>query len=390
MADFYKTVAEKIKELEQISRLRTLKTIEKREVKHIWIDGIRYLNCSSNDYLGIAGDIELKKEFLNWCAKNSELISTDLSSSSSRLLTGSSSIYDETETQIAQFYEKEDCVIFSSGYHMNAGFFAAMYEKGDLIIADKLVHASIIDGIKLSRAEHIRYNHLDNGHLRKILTENRSKFRHAVIVTESVFSMDGDIADLKELTEIAGDFDAQLFVDEAHTFGCYGEKGLGICEKTGTVEKIDFIAGTFGKALGGAGAFIVCDHNVRQCLINRCRSFIFTTALPPLNISWMNFVLKKIPAMKAKRDKLAQISDLFRNELVSCGFFTKGSSHIVPVITGDDEKTVLISEKMKTAGFYVPAVRPPTVPAGTSRLRFSLTADFLKDDVESIILNLKR
>lgn len=390
MADFYKTVAQKIKELEQLSRLRTLKTIEKREGKHIWIDGIRYLNCSSNDYLGIAGDIELKKEFLNWCAKNTELISTDLSSSSSRLLTGSSSIYDETETQIAQFYEKEDCIIFSSGYHMNTGFFAAMYEKGDLIIADKLVHASIIDGIKLSRAEHIRYNHLDNGHLRKILTENRSKFRHAVIVTESVFSMDGDIADLKELTEIAGDFDAQLFVDEAHAFGCYGEKGLGMCEKTGATGKIDFIAGTFGKALGGAGAFIVCDHNVRQCLINRCRSFIFTTALPPLNISWMNFVLKKIPAMKAKRDKLAQISDLFRNELVSCGFFTKGSSHIVPVITGDDEKTVLISEKMKTAGFYVPAVRPPTVPAGTSRLRFSLTADFLKDDVESIILNLKR
>jgi 8-amino-7-oxononanoate synthase len=387
---FYKNVAEKIKELEHISRLRKLVTIEKKEGQYIWVNGVRYLNCSSNDYLGIAGDIELKKEFLNWCARNPELISTDLSSSSSRLLTGSSSIYDETETRIAQFYGKENCIIFSSGYHMNAGFFAAMYEKGDLIIADKLVHASIIDGIQLSRAEHIRYNHLDNEHLRKILTEKRSDFRHAVIVTESVFSMDGDIADLAELVNIANEFDMQLFVDEAHAFGCFGEKGQGMCEKTGTIEKIDFIAGTFGKALGGAGAFIVCNHDVRQYLINRCRAFIFTTALPPMNISWMNFVLKKVPDMKAEREKLAQISDLFRNELLSCGFLTKGSSHIVPVIIGDDEKTVKISSEMKESGFYVPAIRPPTVPAGTSRLRFSLTADFLKDDIKSIILSLKQ
>ncbi|HSW59416.1 MAG TPA: 8-amino-7-oxononanoate synthase [bacterium] len=390
MKQFRADIKKQLEDLEKASSLRTIKTIEKRIGNQIWIEGVRYLNCSSNDYLGIAGDIELKKEFLNFCAINTELLSTDLSSSSSRLLTGSSSIYDETERQIAQFYGKEDCIIFSSGYHMNAGFFAAMYEKGDLIIADKLVHASIIDGMKLSRAEHIRYNHLDYSHLRKILSTNRTKYRHTVIVTESVFSMDGDIADLNELTEIAEYFDAQLFVDEAHAVGCCGEKGQGICEKTATTQKIDFIAGTFGKALGGIGAFIVCDRSVKQYLINRCRSFIFTTALPPLNISWISFVLKRIPGMKDHREKLARISDLFRHELIKSGFDTKGSSHIVPVITGDDEKTVTISEKMKVSGFYVPAIRPPTVPAGTSRLRFSLTAEFSEDDVNRIVKTLSQ
>ena len=388
MENFKDKISSQLIELETNSRLRTLKTIEKRVGNHIWIDGVRYLNCSSNDYLGIAGSISLKKEFLNWCAQNPDSLFTDLSSSSSRLLTGNSSIYDETERQIAQLYDKENCIIFSSGYHMNAGFFAAMYDKGDLIVADKLVHASIIDGIKLSRAEHIRYNHLDYGHLRKILNENRTKYKSVVIVTESVFSMDGDIADLNELVNIADSFDARLFVDEAHAVGCCGENGLGICEKTGTSKNIDFLAGTFGKALGGAGGFIVCDNVIKQFLINRCRSFIFTTALPPINISWISFVLKRIPGMKDHREKLARISDLFRHELIKNGFDTKGSSHIVPVITGDDEKTVQLSAKMRSSGFYVPAIRPPTVPAGTSRLRFSLTAEFSEDDINSIVETL--
>ncbi|HQI04914.1 MAG TPA: 8-amino-7-oxononanoate synthase [bacterium] len=388
MENFKDKILSKLLELEKNSGLRTLRTIEKRNGNRIWIDGVSYLNCSSNDYLGIAGSIELKKEFLNWCAQNPDSLFTDLSSSSSRLLTGNSFIYDETERGIAQLYGRENCIIFSSGYHMNAGFFAAMYDKGDLIIADKLVHASIIDGIKLSRAEHIRYNHLDYGHLRKILNENRTKYKSVVIVTESVFSMDGDIADLKELVNIAGSFDAQLFVDEAHAVGCCGENGLGICEKTGTSKNIDFLAGTFGKALGGAGGFIVCDNVIKQFLINRCRSFIFTTALPPINISWMNFILGKIAEMKKEREKLISASELFKNKLTESGFTTRGSSHIVPVITGDDEKTVQLSAKMRSSGFYVPAIRPPTVPAGTSRLRFSLTAEFSEDDINSIVETL--
>jgi len=209
-----------------------------------------------------------------------------------------------------------------------------------------------------------------------------------VIVTESVFSMDGDIADLKKLVDIAEEFDAQLFVDEAHAVGCYGENGLGICEQNGVVGKIDFIAGTFGKALGGIGAFITCRNTVREMLVNRCRSLIFTTALPPLNISWMNFILKKIPKMKDEREKLINISNLFRSELVHSGFTTKGSSHIVPVIVGDDENTLELSLKMKAAGFFVPAIRPPTVAEGTSRLRFSVTSKFDGSHINSVVRQL--
>lgn len=388
MTQFLDKISRDLCELEKNSRLRTLRTIEEKEGNYIWIDGVRYLNCSSNDYMGITGNIKIKKKFFEWCSDRLDFQQTDLSSSSSRLLTGNSSIYDKTERQIAQLYGKEDCIIFSSGYHMNAGFFAAAYEKGDLIVADKLVHASIIDGMKLSSAEHIRYNHLDHEHLRKILSENRAKYKSVVIVTESVFSMDGDTADIAELVKIAGYFDAQLFVDEAHAVGCIGETGLGVCEKTGMTDKIDFIAGTAGKALGGVGAFIVCDRSVKQYLVNRCRFFIFTTALPPINISWLNFAFSKVAGMKSDRTKLAENAALLRKMFTDSGLTTAGDSHIVPLIIGDDDRTVEISEKLKTSGFFVPSIRPPTVPAGTSRLRFSLTATMTESEIGLIFSSL--
>lgn len=384
MTQFLDKISHDLSELEKNSRLRTLKTVEEKEGNYIWMNGVRCLNCSSNDYLGIAGNIKIKKKFFEWCSDRLDFQETDLSSSSSRLLTGNSSIYDKIEKFIAELYGKDDCIIFSSGYHMNAGFFAAIFEKGDLIVADKLVHASIIDGIKLSRAEHIRYNHLDHEHLRRILSENRAKYKSVVIVTESVFSMDGDTADIAELVKIAGEFDAQLFVDEAHAVGCIGETGVGVCERTGMTDKIDFIAGTAGKALGGVGAFIVCDRSVKQYLVNRCRSFIFTTALPPINISWLNFVFSKVAGMKSDRVKLSENAARLRKSFIDSGLKTSGDSHIVPLITGDDDRTVAISEKLKTSGFFVPSIRPPTVPAGTSRLRFSLTSTMTESEIRSI------
>jgi len=388
MTQFRDKISHDLSELEKNSRLRTLKTIEEREGAYIWINGVKYLNCSSNDYLGIAGNIKLKKKFFEWCSDRLDFPETDLSSSSSRLLTGNSSIYDKTERQIAHLYGKEDCMIFSSGYHMNTGFFAAMFEKGDLIVADKLVHASIIDGLKLSNADHKRYNHLDYDHLRKILSENRAKYKSIVIVTESVFSMDGDTADIAELVKIARYFDAQLFVDEAHAVGCIGETGLGVCEKTGMTDQIDFIAGTAGKALGGVGAFIVCDSAVKQYLVNKCRSFIFTTALPPLNISWLNFIFSKVAGMKSDRIKLSENAALLRKSFIDSGPITAGDSHIVPLITGDDDRTVAISEKLKDSGIFVPSIRPPTVPEGSSRLRFSLTAKMTESEIRLIFSSL--
>ncbi|MGI6395173.1 MAG: aminotransferase class I/II-fold pyridoxal phosphate-dependent enzyme [bacterium] len=383
-------IKENLKILKENSLFRELKTVEKREGNFIWINGKKLLNCSSNDYLGIAGNHELKKEFLSLIAENAELLETSFSSSSSRLLTGNSTIYDETEKEIAHLYGKEECLIFSSGYHLNSGFFAPIFEKGDLIVADKLVHASIIDGIMLSRADHFRYNHLDYTHLTKYLKENRAKYRRVVVVTESVFSMDGDVADLGKLTEIAENFSVELFVDEAHAVGCIGEKGLGVCEKNSVTHKIDYIVGTFGKAVGGFGAFILCDKEIKDYLINKCRSFIFTTALPPINIFWINFVLKKIVKMEKEREKLAEITQLLRAKLLEKNFLTNGSTHIVPLITGDEASTVSFFQKMEKRGVFVPAIRPPTVPVGSSRLRFSFTTEFSNDDIEFIVKAIEK
>ncbi len=370
--------------LEEVSRLRQLKTIENRLSDHIVIDGKKYLNCSSNDYLGIAGNTRLKNEFLKWCEVNSSLLDTSFSSSSSRLLSGNCSVYDETEKVISNLYGKEDALIFSSGYHLNSGFFQAMYKKGDLIIADKLIHASIIDGMKLSAAKHSRYKHLDYEHLRQILKKERGNYNSVVIVSESIFSMDGDCADLKELSEIAVEFNAELFIDEAHAVNCVEKKGLGICEQLNCIDKIDYIAGTFGKGFGGIGAFLVCTETVKKFLINKCRSFIFTTALPPISVSWIKHILSISPEMTGDRTLLQKNSEKLRNIIKNLGLKTVGDHHIVPLICGNDEAALLYSEKMLNNGIFVPSIRPPTVPEGSSRLRFSVTANFSDNDFSLI------
>jgi 8-amino-7-oxononanoate synthase len=375
--------------LEEISRLRKLKTIEKRENCYILIGKNKYLNCSSNDYIGIAGNNKLKEQFLNWCSDNTDLLDTTFSSSSSRLLSGNSSVYDEVEKIISGLYFKDDAIIFSSGYHLNSSFFQAMYKKGDLIIADKLVHASIIDGMKLSDAGHLRYRHLDYEHLRKTLRKERGNFNSVVIVSESIFSMDGDCADLKELSDIAIEFNSELFIDEAHAVNCVGKKGLGMCEAADCIEKIDYIAGTFGKGFGGVGAFLVCNKTVKQYLINKCRSFIFTTALPPIVISWIRFILSISPEMTKERECLKQNCDTLRNIFQNYGFKTIGEHHIVPLICGNDETALIYSEKMAEKGIFVPCVRPPTVPEGSSRLRFSVTSNFTDNDFNLIKQVLK-
>ncbi len=389
MADFYRKLNKKLSGLESDFRKRSLKNIADIKGNYIEIDGEKYLNFSSNDYLGIANDIDIKKEFLDWLGKNAHSFTTNFSSSSSRLLSGNTTVYEKTEQTIADFYRKEVSLIFSSGYHMNTGFFPAMYEKGDIILADKLVHASIIDGIKLSRADHFRFRHLDLDHLRNILLKKRGAYKNGVIVTESIFSMDGDIANISGLAELAEEFDMQLFVDEAHAVGCIGNRGLGLCEVTDTIDRVDFIAGTFGKGLGGAGAFIVCREEVKSMLVNKCRSLIFTTALPPVNIKWIDFILSKSVKMTKKRELLAQNSAFFRKKISESGYETIGEKHIVPLICGEDATVLTFSERMLKSGIFVPSIRPPTVAEGSSRLRFSVTSTFTVDELESVTKVLK-
>ncbi len=250
---------------------------------------------------------------------------------------------------------------------------------------DKLVHASLIDGIRLSAAKCIRYRHNDLAQLERLLKEHHSAFRQIIIVTESIFSMDGDQADLPALAELKRRYgNVLLYVDEAHAFGVRGRQGLGCAEESGCTGDIDFLVGTFGKAAASAGAYIVCRKVIREYLVNRMRTLIFTTGLPPVNIAWTLFVVRRLADMRERREHLAHISRSLREALQAQGYACPGASHIVPMIIGQSADTVLKAEALQRHGFYALPVRPPTVPEGTSRIRFSLTADIRQEEIEEL------
>lgn len=351
------------------------------EGKYIFSDGKKMLNLSSNDYLGIASEGKLWKEFVS----TAEIGNGLPSSSSSRLLTGNFPEYEELENSLAALFGRESVLVFNSGYHANTGILPALCGHDALILADKLVHASIIDGIRLSGADYIRYRHNDYMQLERLVRDNSLKYKTIFIVTESIFSMDGDEADLARLAEIKQTYgNVMLYVDEAHAFGARGEKGTGCAEEQGVGGEIDLLVGTFGKAAASVGAYVVCDNIIREYLVNKMRTLIFSTALPPINVKWTNFVINRIPSMKERRERLGGISAKLRDTLRHKGIDTPSTSHIIPVITGDSGKAILKAKNLQDAGFYVLPVRPPTVPAGSSRLRLSMTADITNEDMERL------
>ncbi len=369
-------IAEELKKLKENHQLRTIPNVEGKSDGKIVVDGIEYINFASNDYLGISTKCELKEEFL--CNNQSFL-----SSASARLLTGSSIEYLELEKTIANLFGKEAALIFNTGYQANLGVISALIGKGDVVFSDKLNHASIIDGMKLSSGDFYRYKHLDYENLEKLLTEKRSKYKRAIIVSESIFSMDGDKADIDRLIAIKNKYDCILMIDEAHAFCAYGASTIaGVCYE----KDVDIITATFGKAVGSFGAFCVSSELIISYLINKARSFIFSTSIPPLNIAWSNWLLtEKLEYIKKQKNKLEHLVKAAHAALKLQGFETVSCSHIIPILIGDNEKTVKISEILRANGYYIPAIRPPTVPNGTSRLRISLTADCKLDDFEKVL-----
>ena len=350
--------------------------------RDVLLNGQRMLNLSSNDYLGLANDISLREEFLRTLTPETFLPT----SSSSRLLTGNFSDYQKLEQQLATMFGTESALIFNSGYHANTGILPAICNTHTLILADKLVHASLIDGIKLSSAKCIRYRHNDISQLQRLIAENHNAYEQLIIVTESIFSMDGDEADLPALIQLKKSYsNVLLYVDEAHAFGVRGKKGLGCAEEQDCINDIDFLVGTFGKAIASAGAYIVCRQLIREYLINKMRTFIFTTALPPINIQWTSWVLERLSALQHKRAHLLQISEKLKVALTAKGYNCPSVSHIVPMIIGASEDTILKAEELQRKGFYALPVRPPTVPDGTSRIRFSLTADITEHEIDQLI-----
>ena len=293
----------------------------------------------------------------------------------SRLLSGNFEYHILLEEKIAELKNKEAGLIFGNGYITNTTVIPALSGRDTIIFADWLVHASIIDGIILSRSNYFRFNHNDMGHLEQLVERERNKYKNVLIITESIFSMDGDKAPLQELVELKEKYDALLYVDEAHATGIFGPKGSGLVEEAGLSDKCDIIMGTFSKALGSYGAYIATSKLMKEYLVNKTRGFIFSTALPPSVIGASIAGIELLKKEPNRREELLDKCEYFRNKLLKEGLEVSGDSQIIPIIIGDIEKTVYIAEELLDNGFYVLPIRPPTVPEGSSRLRLSVTYD---------------
>ena len=340
-----------------------------------------YLNLSSNDYLALS-DTMLQVEFFNEINLQERFI---LSNPSSRLMTGNSVDYTALETTLAQLYKRESALVLGSGFLLNSGLLPAVTESGDLVLADKLVHASIIEGLRLCRCHWERFRHNDMDHLRQLLEKKRNDYNRVYVVTESIFSMDGDIAPLKELSKLKQQYDLCLYVDEAHAFGVRGESGCGICEEQKVTEQIDYIVGTLGKALCSQGAFVICSEEAKQVLVNKMRTLIFSTALPPISLMWSKFLIDKLPSFTERRNVLENNRKLLRNALSDC----PSESHILPVIVPGNFQVLERAKTLRERGYWVTAIRCPTVPKNRERIRVSLTSGLNEDDILNFISILK-
>lgn len=368
-------IAEEIEKLKSNNQFRTIPDVEAKSDGKIIVDGVEYVNFASNDYLGISTKDSLREEFLS---KNNSLFSA----ASARLLTGSSPEYKELEKTVADIFGKEAALIFNTGYQANLGVISALIDKGDVVFSDKLNHASIIDGMQLAKGDFFRYKHLDYNHLEKMLSEKRGNYKRAIIISESVFSMDGDTTDIDKLIELKNKYNCLLMIDEAHAFCAFGNHLSGMCYG----KDVDVITATFGKAVGSFGAFCVSNKQIISYLINKARSFIFSTSIPPVNIAWSNWLLtEKSDFIKSQKKKLLKLVKAVHASLRLRGINTPSKTHIIPLVIGDNKKTVEVSEQLRSMGYYIPAIRPPTVPEGTSRLRISLTADCSLEDFEEVL-----
>lgn len=364
-----------LENLKNNSHYRDIKDFEGKNEKYIYFQGKKLLNLSSNNYLNFADNKKITEEFLEFAGSQ-----YSLGSASARLLTGTLPVYKDLENLISTLFKKEKTLLFNSGYHANVGINSSIAGKKDVIFSDKLNHASIIDGMHLSEGKFFRYPHNNMEALEKLLIRERKNYENAIIVSESVFSMDGDIADLVKLVELKEKYNCILILDEAHAFGVFGKQGLGVTETLGITDKIDLIIGTFGKAIGSMGAFATGNSTLIEYLINKARSFIFSTALPPINIAFSKWIIEnKLPNTYKKRMNMLHLGKKAGSE-----------SHIIPVIIGENKETVDTCEILYQNGYFTLPIRPPTVPEGTSRLRLSLTTDITEKELFDAISLVKQ
>jgi 8-amino-7-oxononanoate synthase len=338
------------------------------------------INLSSNDYLGLATRPEFKQAVLDAVARADSMGSTG-----SRLLSGNAREWEELEFEFARFAGTEAALYFGSGYAANVGLLSSILQPGDIVFSDECNHASLIDGMRLSGARKIIYPHLDLEFLEKKLAENKCRGTK-LVVTESLFSMEGDIAPLHDLMRLARANGAELVIDEAHAVGTCGPQGRGLAAQCGIERDALAIVHTCGKALASLGAFVCGGNLLKQFLINRARTFIFTTAEPPYMAGQIRAALELVATAGGERADLQRLATVLRDGLAARGLRTGvSSSHIVPVFLGSNEAALHVAAQLQARGFAVKAIRPPTVPSGTARIRLSLTSKITLEDIRQLV-----
>ncbi len=365
------------KELEGLRLSDSLRSLPEADTSHM-------VNLSTNDYLGLNDRADLYGEFLGSYSPSTR----SMSAASSRLLTGNHLEYRRLEDTLRGLYPGRAALVFNCGYHANAGVLPALVGKGDLVIADKLIHASLIDGMRLcasAGADALRFQHNDVAHLRRLLEgRGRACAGRVFVVVESIYSMDGDVAPLAQLAELRREFGFWLYVDEAHAVGVRGKHGEGLVGELGLGSDVDILVGTCGKALASEGAWVISSDVVRQWLVNKCRTIIFTTGLPPVNVAWTDFIVRRVADMGAERAHLLSLGG-WLSERLGIHVPQGGATQIVPYICGENSVAVGLSRRLREAGFYVLPIRHPTVPLGQARLRFSLKATMSRRELEPMV-----
>ena len=379
MRDISEYWRQTLEELERAGLRRRLRTVSSKSARRVTLDGEEVLNFSSNNYLGLASHPAIVEAAMA-AAKRS-----GFGSGASRLIVGNHEEHESLEKELAEFHQCERALLFNSGYNANVGTVQSVAVAGDVIFSDALNHASIIDGCRLSRAEVVVYPHCDVASLRQRMESYPDSRK--LVVTDSVFSMDGDVAPLRELAEVCRDMGAILQVDEAHSTGILGPGGRGAAAEQGVVP--DVRVGTLGKGFGSFGAYVAGGEPLVELLLNRARSFVFTTSLPVAVAAATRASLRLVQGREgqARRVRLKELIARFRSGLREVGLLAPGagSTPIFPVIVGDDQRVMDCCERLLAAGIYAQGIRPPTVPHGTSRLRFALMATHLDDDIDRVL-----
>lgn len=350
----------------------------------IQVDRQRLINFSSNNYLGLSTHPQVVK------AAKQALDKWGAGSGASRLISGNLKIHEDLERELADFKGEEAATVFSSGYLANLGVVTSLLDEKDVVLVDRLDHASLIDAAKLSKAKLWVYPHKDLAALSALLNRAR-EFRRRLVLTDAYFSMDGDVAPLDELLEVCRSHDAMLLIDEAHSTGVYGKTGAGLSEHFGLQGRIDVVMGTLSKALGSVGGYVAGKRTLHEHLVNRSREFIYTTAPSPAASAAALAAIQSIRTSSALREKLWRNIYFIREKLTELGFDLMGSEGpVIPILIGDTAKVLKAREFLRKAGIFAPAIRPPTVSKGTDRIRISLMATHEKADLEALVIALKK